>query len=331
MSGPVTEGVGQATFTVALQTQPSAAVTVSMTRWDEDGLVEDESEGRVEPSSLVFTTGNWETAQTVTVRVAANAGGYAAPLALSHDASGSDYDGESGSLDVSVEGETKLGVAPGTTMPPVVIDGHRVTMTVEAGVPEGIELDLSGVSAPASGRPEALHPEWKATVEESVLEVLERVSSAGFGLGPAGSRTVVDVTVEGAVPSPGLRLCLPVERQVRDAARGRALRLLHYDGSRWARVARSDESDDETMVCAPEVTEFSPFAVGYADTRPKFPGDFTETTMVFTVDEAIEPVTLPEATGGTGAWIRALAGAAGGPDGRLGHAGPVGDADGGVR
>ncbi len=61
-----TEGGGTAPFTVALRTQPSAAVTVSVTRWDADGLLEDASEGRVEPSSLVFTTGNWETAQTVT-------------------------------------------------------------------------------------------------------------------------------------------------------------------------------------------------------------------------------------------------------------------------
>ena len=41
-----------------------------MTRWslDESGtLREDPSEGRVEPSSLVFTVQNWETAQTVTV------------------------------------------------------------------------------------------------------------------------------------------------------------------------------------------------------------------------------------------------------------------------
>ena len=39
---------------------------------------------------------------------------------------------------------------------------------------------------------------------------------------------MVDVTVtEGSVPSPGLRLCLPVEDAVRDAARGRPLPLLH--------------------------------------------------------------------------------------------------------
>ena len=287
------------TYTVKLTSKPTGPVTVSVTA-SPSGRVQ----GGPRPATLTFpASDDWNTAQTVTVRVAANDDGdYAAPLALSHDASGGDYDGVSGSLDVSVEGETKLKVAPGTTMPPVVINGHRVTMTVEAGVPEGIELDLSGVSAPASGRTEELALEWKATVEESVLE---EVSSAGFSLGPVGSRTVVDVEVTmGSVPSPGLRLCLPVERQVRDTARGRALRLLHYDGSRW-RVAGSDESDDETMVCA-EVPEFSPFAVGYEDTKPVLE-DFTQTTLVFTVDEAIEPpVTLPKATGGDGELVYAL-------------------------
>ena len=56
----VTEAGGTATFTVRLNAQPSAAVTVSVTS-------QDPGEGRVEPSSLVFTTGNWNTAQTVTV------------------------------------------------------------------------------------------------------------------------------------------------------------------------------------------------------------------------------------------------------------------------
>ena len=60
VSGPVTESGGTATFTVALRTQPSAPVTVAVTS-------RDTTEGRVAPSTLVFTVQNWETAQTVTV------------------------------------------------------------------------------------------------------------------------------------------------------------------------------------------------------------------------------------------------------------------------
>ena len=61
VSGRATEGGGRATFTVALQTQPSSAVTVTVTS-------RDAGEGTVSPSSLVFTTGNWSTARTVTAR-----------------------------------------------------------------------------------------------------------------------------------------------------------------------------------------------------------------------------------------------------------------------
>ena len=51
-------------------------------------------------------------------------------------------------------------------------------------------------------------------------------------------------------------------------------------------------------VCASAVASFSPFAVGYADDKPEFV-DFSDISdMVFTVDEAIVPVTLPTAAGG---------------------------------
>ena len=59
-AGQATEAGGKATFTVALRTRPSAAVTVAVT--GRDG-----SEGTAAPSSLTFTTSGWNTAQTVTV------------------------------------------------------------------------------------------------------------------------------------------------------------------------------------------------------------------------------------------------------------------------
>ncbi len=60
VTGQATEAGASATFTVALLTQPSAAVTVSVTS-------QDPSEGRVEPAVLTFTTSGYNTAQTVTV------------------------------------------------------------------------------------------------------------------------------------------------------------------------------------------------------------------------------------------------------------------------
>jgi large repetitive protein len=55
-----TEGLGTATFTVRLQTKPSANVTVAVSS-------SDTTEGTVSPAQLVFTTANWSGLQTVTV------------------------------------------------------------------------------------------------------------------------------------------------------------------------------------------------------------------------------------------------------------------------
>ena len=51
---------GTATFTVVLNTQPTADVTIGLSS-------SDTTEGTVAPASLTFTTANWNVAQTVTV------------------------------------------------------------------------------------------------------------------------------------------------------------------------------------------------------------------------------------------------------------------------
>ena len=55
-----TESSGTATFTVKLNSQPGADVTISISS-------DDTSEGTVSPASLTFTTANWASEQTVTV------------------------------------------------------------------------------------------------------------------------------------------------------------------------------------------------------------------------------------------------------------------------
>ena len=55
-----TEAGGTATFTVVLNTQPTANVTIGLSS-------SDTTEGTVGPASLTFTTANWNTPQTVTV------------------------------------------------------------------------------------------------------------------------------------------------------------------------------------------------------------------------------------------------------------------------
>jgi hypothetical protein len=55
-----TEAGGSATFTVVLNTEPTAPVTIGVSSCET-------SEGTVPPADLTFTTGNWATPQTVTV------------------------------------------------------------------------------------------------------------------------------------------------------------------------------------------------------------------------------------------------------------------------
>src|SRR2546422_426807 len=54
-----TEAGGTATFTVVLQSQPTANVTIGLSS-------SDLTEGTVAPASLTFTAANWNVAQTVT-------------------------------------------------------------------------------------------------------------------------------------------------------------------------------------------------------------------------------------------------------------------------
>ena len=55
-----TEANGTATFTIVLDSQPSASVAIPLSS-------SDSGEGVVSSSSLLFATGNWATAQTVTL------------------------------------------------------------------------------------------------------------------------------------------------------------------------------------------------------------------------------------------------------------------------
>ena len=101
------------TYTVKLTSKPTGPVTVSVT-----ASPSGQGPGAAARYAHLRPVGpaDWNTAQAVTVRVTGNDGDYAAPLVLSHDASGSDYEDVAGSLDVSVEEETKLRVGRRGTM-----------------------------------------------------------------------------------------------------------------------------------------------------------------------------------------------------------------------
>ncbi len=274
----VTEG-GSTTYAVALASEPTGPVTVRI----ESGNVD----VTPDPSSLTFTAANWNTAQAVTVTAAEDEDELADTGSLTHAGSGGGYAGVTGAVSTLVSGDVRIRVEEGTN--PYRIEGRLVTVTAEAGAPSGIEVDLEGA---ASGPPLTLT--FGPPADDVPME------SDRHSLGSEASwRTVVDIEAEGAVPDSGIGVCLPVTPGLRDAAQGRPLLLLHYDGETWTAFADSSESGGR--VCASGVASFSPFAAGYADTKPAFPADFAMTALVFTVDEAIDPpVPLPAATGGDG-------------------------------
>ena len=83
-------------YTVALTTQPSAAVTVTISGQASSDLV-------VDPSSLTFSTSNWSAAQTVTVTARDDADALTDPVVtLTHRASGGDYGAVTKSLTVTI-------------------------------------------------------------------------------------------------------------------------------------------------------------------------------------------------------------------------------------
>ena len=74
------------TYTVVLQLQPTEDVTVAVT-------VPSGSDASVNPASLTFTEDNWKTSQTVTVTTQADTDDADDTVALSHAASGGNYQG----------------------------------------------------------------------------------------------------------------------------------------------------------------------------------------------------------------------------------------------
>ena len=191
VTGQATEDGGTATFTVALQTQPSAAVTVSVTSRDEDGRP-DESEGTVSPPSLVFTLQNWSTAQRVTVTGVdddVDDGDVAWKVRLDPSSGDADYDGlDPVDVDVSTTDDDD---APTVTLK---LDPKSIS---EAG-------EVSTVTAALS------HPSSaETTVTVSVAPVSPAVEG-DFSLSPADTLTIA----AGGTTSTGLVTVTAVNNDV---------------------------------------------------------------------------------------------------------------------
>ena len=292
-SGSLTVAAGGAasTYTAELSSEPTGAVTVS--------IASDNGDVTVDPSSLTFDADNWGTAQTVTVTAAADGDDFADTATLSHRGEGGGYDGVTGALSAAVAGGgARIAASGGGSGTPrvYVVNGHLVTVTEEAGVPPGVEIDLA-----SSNLAEDVSVTFKPVDEKDTPQ-----ESGSFSLAHSDARAMVDVDVTPA-PKDGVKLCLTPPAGMREAARrasGRDVELLHYTGGSWTAVAGSTWDESRSQVCG-TVTTFSDFSAGYARTKPVF--EATQPALVFTVDETIDPaVMLPAATGGDGTLLYAL-------------------------
>ena len=114
----LTVGEGDASgqsYTVALTTQPSAAVTVTISGQASTDL-------SLDKPSLSFSTSNWSAAQTVTVTASDDADALTDPVVtLTHRASGGDYGAVTGDLTVTITDDD----SPGAGHLPSRPDGGR--------------------------------------------------------------------------------------------------------------------------------------------------------------------------------------------------------------
>ena len=119
-----------ATFTVALGVQPTQDVTVTISSADVD------AEARFSPSSVVFTSADWDTARTITVTAASDNlvdedQGYSIDLSASSDLSG--YDGVTSSL-AATTSDVSVGSLVLSTSSLSVAEGSTATFTIALGI-----------------------------------------------------------------------------------------------------------------------------------------------------------------------------------------------------
>ena len=279
-----------AAYTVQLTSEPTGTVTITLD--PEDGVM-------VAPPGLPFTATSWQTAQSVTVTVAAGTTG---PISrVRHEGAGGGYEGVMKTLVVTRmrvdEEEREEGEPLTLTGEPrrVFVNGHLITVTVEGDVPTEVLEEM---------RIELRRPftESLMTIRPLSYDQAKTPVGSRFGIGSAESYSALDIAV---VPNRPGRLCLPVSDALVAAAAGKDLVLVRegekVEGSKLV----------GSRVCG-DVPTFSLFAVGYENPVMAFPvetKDFDfrtgreESMPLPAVERGNPPVTytLREAGGGEAA------------------------------
>ena len=141
------EDAAGASYTVKLATQPSADVTVSIS--GHGGTSLSLSDGTLNGDALTFTTSNWDTAQTVTVKAAHDDNAMDESFTLAHTGSGGGYANVTSALSVTVTddapdtvaaqfGQAAYSVAEGSTV--------TVTVTLSADPERTVTIPLTATN-----------------------------------------------------------------------------------------------------------------------------------------------------------------------------------------
>ncbi|MBF2753940.1 MAG: hypothetical protein ISN29_01590, partial [Gammaproteobacteria bacterium AqS3] len=195
---------GSGRFTVKLATQPSANVTVSLER-----TAGGSTDVTLDKASLSFTDSNWSTAQMVTVSAAQDDDATADSATISVSAAGGDYDGQAGSISVSVTEDDTAAL----TLSKAALEldeGGDGSFTVQlATQPVGgvtVNLALSGDDDVTLGSPSLVFTStnWstvqtvtvRAAHDNDALADRATVSLSASGQGYGGIVASVSVTVE---------------------------------------------------------------------------------------------------------------------------------------
>ena len=194
----VSEG-DSATYTVALESAPAGTVTIGVS-------VTGDSDVTASPETLAFTAGDWSTAQTVTVRAAADDDAADDTATVSHAVSGGDYGANNVAADpVTVTVADDETAATGVTLtvsPDQVGEGDgATTLTVTATLNGGaftadtaVALAVRGLTADTT--------DFSAGTATLTISAGDTTGTAELALAPAGDDVDEDdetAAVEGAV------------------------------------------------------------------------------------------------------------------------------------
>ena len=146
---------GDGTFTVRLATRPTQQVSVTVTSGDS-------SAASVPAQPLTFTTGNWETAQSVTVSGVHDDDTRDESVTVTLSASGGDYAGETATVAVSVDDND-------TTTTPTVRFGASQYAATEGGAEAAVTVELTTALTHEVTVPVTATPKGGATTDDYTL------------------------------------------------------------------------------------------------------------------------------------------------------------------